>query len=75
MTNIRHIVGITSYGSPWWWIRVVRDPGRRTLTTGIRAICHPKCKTTWMAHYRIDESTDASRKAFLRRVERKLKSI
>jgi len=70
MTNIRHIVGITTYGSPWWWIKFVRDPGRRTLTTGIRAICHPKCKTTWLALYRMDESTDAGRRAFLDKVER-----
>ncbi len=72
MTNIRHIVGITTYGSPWWWIKVVRDPGRRTLTTGIRAICHPHCRTAWLGLYRMDESTQASRDAFLERVERTL---
>ena len=42
MQNIRLIGGISTYGSPWWWIRfVIGDPGRRIIMRGLRPFCHP----------------------------------
>jgi len=75
MKNIRRLVVITSCGSPWIWITLMGDPGRRTILRGIRAICHPRCRRLWLTHYRIDHSTAATRKAFLERVERRLRRI
>ena len=72
LTNIRRLVVLSSCGAPWWWMMLVGAPGRRTLTRGVRAICHPACRTRWLAHYRMDSSTDRSRRAFLARVERRL---
>ncbi|GAB4182490.1 MAG: NAD(P)H-dependent oxidoreductase [Thalassobaculales bacterium] len=68
LTNIRTIAGLTSYGAPWWWTQIVGDPGRRTLLRGVRAICHPRCRTLWLAHYRMDSSTPDSRRHHLGRV-------
>ena len=62
MTDIRHIVGNTIHGSPLLWIRIARDPGRRTPTPDIRAISHPRCRTTWLGLTRMDESTAAGRR-------------
>ena len=71
MHNIRLIGGISTYGSPWWWVRfVIGDPGRRIVMRGIRPLCHPRCSSFWLAHYRMDSSTQASRSAFLDRVRR-----
>ena len=70
MTHIRKIGGISTYGAPWWWTRVVGDPGRRTLLRGIKPLCHKKCRTLWLAHYKMDSSTPVSRAAFLEKVER-----
>ena len=75
MGNIRRLVVITTCGSPWLWMTLIGDPGRRTLLRGVRAICHPLCKRVWLTHYRIDRSTEASRKAFLARVERRLRAL
>jgi len=72
MTHIRKLGGITHYGAPWWWTRVVGDPGRRTLMRGVKALCASDCKTLWLGHYKMDQSTDASRAAFLSKVERQL---
>ena len=72
LTNIRKMAVISTCGSPWLWMKIVGDPGRRTLTRGVRAICHPACRTLWLAHYSIDSSTDGSRKAFLAKVERRM---
>jgi len=72
MDNIVRIVGITTSGSPWWWLTLVGNPGRRTLMRGIRALCGPRCRTRWIAHYDIDRSTPQSRAAFLERIGREL---
>lgn len=71
LQHIRWLSGVSTYGSPWWLIRWVGDPGRRTLLRGIRLLCHPRCQTDWLAHYHMDISTPASRQAFLSKVERR----
>jgi putative NADPH-quinone reductase len=73
--NIRLLGGIATYGAPWLWVRWVGDPGRRIVMRGIRPLCHPRCRTFWLAHYRMDTSTPESRAAFLARVRGKLASL
>jgi putative NADPH-quinone reductase len=75
MTNIRVLVGITSYGSPWWWIRLVGDPGRRTLLRGVRAICAKRCRTRWLGQYRMDEATPEALARHLGKVERLIERL
>lgn len=71
LPNIRLVGGISTYGSPRWWIRwVVRDPGRQVIMRGLVPLCHPRCRTFWLGHYRMDHSTPKTRSAFLARVER-----
>ena len=72
MQNIVRIVGISTSGASRLWLAIIGNPGRRTITRGIRALCHPRCRTQWLAHYNIDRSTPASRAAFLERVGREL---
>jgi putative NADPH-quinone reductase len=68
MDNIVRLVGISTSGSSRLWMAVVGNPGRHTITRGVRALCNLHCRTTWLAHYDIDRSTPASRVAFLDRV-------
>lgn len=68
MDNIVRIVGITTSGATWWWLLFIGHPGRRTIARGIRALCHRRCRTSWLQHYAIDRSTPESRAAFLDRV-------
>jgi len=72
MHNVVRIVGISTSGASRLWLAFVGNPGRRTITRGVRALCHPRCKTLWLAHYNIDRSTAHSREAFLERVGREL---
>ena len=65
MQNIRLIGAISTYGSPWWWIRlVIGDPGRRMIMRGLRPLCHRRCRTFWLGHYRMDSSTAAKPRRF-----------
>lgn len=75
MRQIRLFVGITTSGSPWWWIRLIRDPGRNLWTRGLRVLFHPRCKVVWRQLYNMNHTTDADRSAFLARVERTLKAL
>lgn len=75
MTHIRFLGVITTCGAPWWWSKFVGEPGRRTILRGIRALCAKRCRTLWLAHYKMDASTAESRAAYLERVSRTLTRI
>jgi NAD(P)H dehydrogenase (quinone) len=68
LTNIRTFVGITTSGSPWWWIRLIRDPGRSLWTRGLRPIFHARCRFHWRQLYGMNHRTDADRARFLDKV-------
>ena len=71
LANIRAFAVLTTYGSPWWFIRLVmRDPGRRVLTTGLRRLFAPGARVRYLARYGMDNCPPARRAEFLARVER-----
>lgn len=72
MGHIVKIAVVTTCGAPWWWSVVVGQPGRRTITRGIRALCGWRCRTLYLAHYMMDSSTPHSRERFLETVKRRL---
>ncbi|MCS6778557.1 MAG: NAD(P)H-dependent oxidoreductase [Geminicoccaceae bacterium] len=69
LTNIRLLAAVTTLGSPWWWWTFLGQPGRRQLLTGLRVICHPRCRTLWMALHRMDSVSAERRRRFLDAVE------
>jgi putative NADPH-quinone reductase len=75
LTNVRHIVGISVYGSPRAYVRLVNDNGRRTITRALRLNTGLRTRRSWLALYAIDTSTAAQRAAFLDRVERRMRSL
>lgn len=69
---VRHIrkIGVANTcGAPHWYSILIGQPGRKTLLRGVRALCARSCRTMWLAHYKMDESTPESRAAFLTKVE------
>ena len=75
MDHIRLFVGITTSGSPWWWIKLIRDPGRSLWTRGLRILFNRRCKVVWQQLYNMNHTNDADRSAFLVKVERRLKAL
>jgi putative NADPH-quinone reductase len=75
LTNVRHLVGISTYGSPRLYVRGINDNGRRTITRALRMSCGWRTRTTWLDLYSIDTSTPEQRSAFLDRVERTVATI
>jgi NAD(P)H dehydrogenase (quinone) len=74
--NLRHVrlFGVvTSFGSPWWIVRLFAgDPGRRMMMKGLKPLCAKDVSSFWLAQYDMDHATPGSREAFLKIVEKRL---
>lgn len=76
LLHIRHLIGISTYGSSWLTMRFFNDGGRRLVVRCIRLLApRLRCKTTWLSMYSVHDSTPAERKAFTARVARKLGAL
>ena len=75
LANVRRIVGVSTYGSPRWYVALVNDNGRRTLHRALRMSCGWRTSTTWLGLRAIDTSTDLERREFAARVERTLADL
>ncbi|MFM8388174.1 MAG: NAD(P)H-dependent oxidoreductase, partial [Actinomycetota bacterium] len=70
LTHLRRIIVISTYGSPWLYVKAVNDNGRRTLTRALRAATGWRAKCRHIGLYAMDTSTDEQRRRFIARVER-----
>jgi putative NADPH-quinone reductase len=69
--NIKKFAVVTTYGSPWWLVKLVlRDPVRAALIGGLRRLCAKDCRSMFLALYNIDVASRARCEAFRLRVER-----
>jgi putative NADPH-quinone reductase len=73
--QMRRLVGISTYGSPKWYVRLVNDNGRRIITRALRMSCGLRVRTSWLGLYAIDTSTAAERREFLALVERQMAEL
>ena len=75
LTHISRIGLFTTCGASWLLTRYVGAPGKRTIMRGLKPLCHPKAKTAFAAHYRMDFSTPQSRARHLARVQAKMRRL
>ncbi|MBV7396573.1 NAD(P)H-dependent oxidoreductase [Mameliella sediminis] len=75
LRNIRQFTVVTTSGSPWWWLRLIRDPNRSLMMRGFRVLFHRNCRTSWLQLHSMNHRTETDRQKFLGRVERKLARI
>ncbi|MBO6757983.1 MAG: NAD(P)H-dependent oxidoreductase [Roseibium sp.] len=72
MQHIEKIAVVTTCGATWFISKMMGEPGRKTILRGIRALCAPRCKTLYLAHYQMDSSTPQSRAAYLAKVKQRV---
>lgn len=70
LRNIRLFVGITTSGSPWWWLKLIGDPGRSLFMKGLRPLYARGCRMKWLQLYDMNHATAAERDAFIAKVAR-----
>ncbi len=75
LSNIRRLVGITTYGSGRAEVAVLGDAGRRTVTRTVRLVCAKRCRTTWLGLHSLDTRSLEERTEFLDRVGSKLAGL
>lgn len=75
LLTVRRIVGVTTYGSSWWYSKLFNDAGRRTLVRALRLVCNPSTRSIWLGLYSMDRSTPQQRLAFVAKVERTLSTL
>lgn len=73
--QVRHLVGISTYGSPWTLVKLATDGGRRIVTRALRMSCGWKARPRWLGLYAIDTAGPAERAAFLDRVEHTMATL
>jgi NAD(P)H dehydrogenase (quinone) len=76
LNNVRHVVGISTYGSSRRQVFLQTDGGRRTLSRALRmSAWRARPRLTWLGLYSMDTLTDGDRAAFLDRVRRTLGAL
>jgi putative NADPH-quinone reductase len=75
LRNIRRIHIASTFGSPWLYVRLVNDNGRRILARAFRLNTSLRTKVSTSSLYAMDTVTDASRKSFLASLEKKMGTL
>lgn len=71
LRHIKRIVGVTTYGRPWWLVRLaVGDLPRKQITRYFRALTAWTAKASYVALYDMNRATHEDRTRFLARVRR-----
>ena len=74
--HVRHVIGISTYGSSRLTMRFFNDAGRRNIMRCIRMLAPPlSCRGLWMGLYKLDASTPARRQEFLADVRATLEKL
>jgi NAD(P)H dehydrogenase (quinone) len=69
LANIRSLTVVTTHGSSKLLNSVQGEPGKRVALRGMRALCHWRCRTDWVAFYGNDQAVAEVREGFLNRVK------
>jgi len=75
LRNIRRIHIASTFGSPWLYVRLVNDNGRRILARAFRMNTSLRTKVSTSSLYAMDTATDESRKSFLLSLEKKMGTL
>jgi NAD(P)H dehydrogenase (quinone) len=76
LANIRHLVALTTTGSPWWVVKLyMGDPVRRILKRGVANVCARNATFRMLTLHDMDRVTEGGLAAHLERVRRELKTL
>jgi putative NADPH-quinone reductase len=75
LRNIRHIVGIVTYGRPRYMAFWMSDPPRKIVTRYVRWFTGGAARADYHALYHLNVATPAQRAAFIGRVERAMRRL
>ena len=72
LKKLKHVVVITTFGSPRLYVRLINDNGSRLFHRSLRTASPRFVRNRRLVHYKMDKSTPESRAAFQKKIETKL---
>ena len=72
MQHVQHLCVISTFGSPYLYVKFVNDNGRRIVSRAIRVVTGFRTRVHRLALYKMDTATDTQRQKFLVRIEKSL---
>ena len=75
LTHVHRVVGISTYGSQWLYVKAMHDNGRRVLLRALRLNTAVITRRSWLGLYEMNTRTAEQRAAFLRRVDRTMRAL
>jgi len=75
MSNIRRLVGISTYDDSRMHVVRHGDNGRRLIQRNVRLCGGLRTRASWLAHYDDGRATDTDRSAFLAQVQRRMSRL
>lgn len=75
LANLRYVAVTTTHGSSKLINATQGEAGMHFLRRGLRPLCPRRCRLHWIPFYSSDRSTEEDRKAYLDRVDRRLRRL
>ena len=76
LKSLRRIVVVTTYGGPWWMVRIAMgDPARKVIGRAVRGLCARDCRVDWYIHYHMDRARPEQLRRFLERIRNGLRRL
>ncbi|AVX05042.1 NAD(P)H dehydrogenase (quinone) [Maritalea myrionectae] len=73
LDNLKHVIGVTTMGSPWWVDRLILwRPVRRILKTALVGVCAPKAKFDFIVQYQAEKMDPRKLDRLLHRIQKLL---
>lgn len=73
--QLRRLVTVTTFGSPRIYTMLMNDNGARLLLRSLRMVSTRRTRTLRLALFRMDRTTEESRRSFVEHVERRMASL
>ncbi len=75
LANLLYVAAVTTHGSSKFVNAVQGEAAMHFLRHNLHPLCPANCRLAWIAFYNSDRSSMADRRAFLARVDRRLRRL
>jgi NAD(P)H dehydrogenase (quinone) len=75
LRNVTRLAAVTTYEAPSWRVRLLGDPGRRTIARTLRMNVSRRARTRWLALHGVGTSTAEDRARFEALVRRRMAQL
>lgn len=75
LQHVQHLCVISTFGSPYMYVKFVNDNGRRLITRALRLATGVRTRVHRFGLYAMDTATEKDRRKFLSRIEKSMAKL